>query len=124
MATPEMQSQSLNMTAVEGATSVFTSRPVLKADGTPVDFTVGTWVFGMKCRASNQNPRYAATTLSGAVISGDASGVLTIQLPSGLTFGAPSLSNPMWILASNDAFSTSAGPIVGNLTISPSQANG
>lgn len=124
MATPAMQPQSLNVGATEGGTSVYTTRPILKDDGTPVDFTVGTWVFAMKCRAANQNPRVGAVTLVNPTFSGDAAGILTIKLPSGTTFEAPSLSNPYWVIMSNDAYTTSASPITGNLSISPSQANG
>lgn len=119
MATPAMRQQTLALVCYDGASSRFLSAPVLKADGTPVDFTSGSWVFGMKCRATNPNPRATAVTVSGFTITGDASGILTIDLDASVAYLAPSLSNTHWILASNDAFATDVVPITGNLAVSP-----
>jgi len=124
MATPITQQQSMQLTCNRGASARYLSKPVLKLDGTPVDFTVGTWLFGLKVAGSNANPTATPVTVTNRTISGDASGVLTIDVASGAQYEVPSNTGQMWILMSNDAFSTSNTPIQGNFAVSPSSALG
>lgn len=125
MATPKMQSQTLALSANRGATSLRSSQPVLDETGTAIDFTVGTWVFRLLQRPTNPNLSAPANVLtSGVTISGNALGVVSIELDKGFCNVVDSLSNSYFIQCSNDALSTTAEPIQGALQISPAQTIG
>src|SRR6185369_2079294 len=107
MATPQMQQQTLALPVKRSSVNQVVSAAVNSPSGSPIDFTVGSWVFSKKVRPGNPNPSATALSPTGITVTGDAAGVLTITLDETVANQLTSLSNTYTILASNDAGATS-----------------